>query len=129
MKLDLSKYHEDDICDVYENRLCDNCGDCLSIDGVDIRAINIETIAKNLDENKYLEEEYKKMIELLKEEKNYKEENQEEFDLEAFNKDNLEYIDAFDNIEYIDDLNIEEGQDFDSLTEEIFPGVRRIKKL
>jgi len=129
MKLDLSKYHEDDICDVYENRLCDNCGDCLSIDGVDIRAINIETIAKNLEENKYLEEEYKKMIELLKEEKNYKEENQEEFDLEDFNKDNLEYIDAFDNIEYIDDLNIEEGEDFDSLTEEIFPGVRRIKKL
>lgn len=129
MKLDLSKYHEDDICDVYENRLCDNCGDCLFTDGRDSRAINIESIAKNLDENKYLEEEYKKMIELVKEENNYQEEKEaEEFDFSLLDSDTSDYIDAFDNIEYIDDLNLEEDEDFESFTEEIFPGVRKIKK-
>ena len=129
MKLDLSKYHEDDICDVYENRLCDNCGDCLFTDGRDLRAINIESIAKNLDENKYLEEEYKKMIEMIKEEHNYKEEDQEvAFDFSILDSEDSEYVDAFDHIEYIDDLNFEAEEDFDSLTEEIFPGVRKMKK-
>ena len=126
MKLDLSKYHEDDICDVYENRLCDNCGDCLFTDGKDSRAINIESIAKNLEENKYLEEEYKKMIELLKEEHDYKEE--ESFDYSLLDDESSEYIDAFENIEYLDDLNFDEEEDFDSITEEIFPGVRKLKK-
>ena len=38
--------NNDDLCDIYENKICDNCGKCLEIDGVDIRAINIEDIAK-----------------------------------------------------------------------------------
>ena len=129
MKLDLSKYHEDDICDVYENRLCDNCGDCLFTDGRDSRAINIESIAKNLDENKYLEEEYKKMIEMIKEEHNYEEEEETKtFDFSILDSDDSEYVDAFDHIEYIDDLDFEAEEDFEDLTEEVFPGVRRIKK-
>ena len=128
MKLDLSKYHEDDICDVYENRLCDNCGDCLFTDGRDSRAINIESIAKNLDENKYLEEEYKKMIEMIKEEHNYEEEAKA-FDFSILDSDDSEYVDAFDHIEYIDDLDFEAEEDLESLTEEIFPGVRKIKKV
>lgn len=128
MKLDLSKYHEDDICDVYENRLCDNCGDCLFTDGRDSRAINIESIAKNLDENKYLEEEYKKMIEMIKEEHNYEEEEAKTFDFSILDSDDSEYVDAFDHIEYIDDLDFEAEEDLESLTEEIFPGVRKIKK-
>ena len=129
MKLDLSKYHEDDICDVYENRLCDNCGDCLFTDGRDSRAINIESIAKNLDENKYLEEEYKKMIEMIKEEHNYEEEETKTFDFSILDSDDSEYVDAFDHIEYIDDLDFEAEEDLESLTEEIFPGVRKIKKV
>jgi len=130
MKLDLSKYHEDDICDVYENRLCDNCGDCLFTDGRDSRAINIESIAKNLDENKYLEEEYKKMIEMIKEEHNYEEEEETKtFDFSILDSDDSEYVDAFDHIEYIDDLDFEAEEDLESLTEEIFPGVRKIKKV
>lgn len=129
MKLDLSKYHEDDICDVYENRLCDNCGDCLFTDGKDSRAINIESIAKNLEENKYLEEEYKKMIEMIKEEHNYEEEasNKKEEEYESEENTDLDYVDAFDNIVYIDDLEYLE-EDFDDDTEEVFPGFRRLKK-
>ena len=50
------KYTDDDYCDIYENKICDNCGKCLEMEGVDIRAIKIEDIAKNLDENKVLEE-------------------------------------------------------------------------
>ena len=64
----MGKYTEDDFCDLYEKKICDNCGKCLEEQGVDIRAIKIEDIAKTVEENKFLEEEYKK--ELLKSEKN-----------------------------------------------------------
>ena len=30
-----NKYTDDDICDIYPNRICDNCGDCLKEEGID----------------------------------------------------------------------------------------------
>ena len=42
--------------------------------------------------------------------------------------ENMEYVDAFDNIEYIEDLDFEEDEDIDTMTEEIFPGVRKLKR-
>lgn len=120
--MNINKYTEDDICDIYPNRICDNCGDCLKEEGIDVRAIKIEDIAKNVEENEFLEAEYKSMLEALKEEslKSEEEENYEE-------NSNLDYVDAFDNIEYIDDLDYLE-EDFDEATEEIFPGFRRLRK-
>ena len=52
------KYTDDDYCDIYENKICDNCGKCLEMDGVDVRAIKIEDIAKTQEENEILEEEF-----------------------------------------------------------------------
>lgn len=121
--MNIDKYTDDDICDIYPNRICDNCGDCLKEEGIDVRAIKIEDIAKNVEENEFLEAEYKKMLEALKEEETSRLEEVNEYEDEG----SLEYIDAFDHIEYIDDLDYLE-EDFDDATEEVFPGFRRLKK-
>lgn len=119
--MNINKYTDDDICDIYPNRICDNCGDCLKEEGIDVRAIKIEDIAKTIEENEFLEAEYKSMLEALKEEANMEENN------EDVEKQNLEYVDAFDNIEYIDDLDFL-AEDLDDYTEELFPGFRVLKK-
>ncbi|MCR1950053.1 MULTISPECIES: hypothetical protein [Clostridium] len=124
--MDFKKFTEDDYCDIYPNRICDNCGDCLEEEGIDVRAIKIEDIAKTVEENEFLENEYKKMLEALKEEKLSTEEFDEvgEYTLENESSD---YVDAFDHIEYIDDLDILGDDSLEEATEEIFPGVRKLK--
>ena len=58
-----NKYTEDDYCDLIPGgKICDNCGKCLEEAGVDIRAIKIEDISKNVEENKFIEEELKKAM-------------------------------------------------------------------
>ncbi|MDV4151628.1 hypothetical protein R0131_12415 [Clostridium sp. AL.422] len=122
--MNINKYTEDDICDIYPNRICDNCGDCLKEEGIDVRAIRIEDIAKNVEENQFLEAEYKSMLEALKEEAANTAGEEEYISKED---SDLDYVDAFDNIEYIDDLDYLE-EDFDEATEEVFPGFRRLKR-
>lgn len=124
--MNIRNFNEDDICDIYPNRICDNCGDCLKEEGIDVRAIKIEDIAKNVEENAFLEEEYKKMLALLKEEGSLVKLENDTFD-ELKGEENQEYIDAFDHIEYIDDLELLDEENFDEATEEIFPGVRKLK--
>ena len=125
--MNINKYTDDDICDIYPNRICDNCGDCLVEEGIDVRAIKIEEIAKNVEENEFLEAEYKRMLESLKEEE-LKDENSNEEEEYILSENNSEdYVDAFDHIEYIDDLDYLE-EDLDESTEEVFPGFRRLKK-
>lgn len=124
--MNIRNFSEDDICDIYPNRICDNCGDCLKEEGIDVRAIKIEDIAKNVEENAFLEEEYKKMLALLKEEGSLDKLEDDTFD-ELKGDENQEYIDAFDHIEYIDDLELLDEENFDEATEEIFPGVRKLK--
>lgn len=124
--MNIRNFNEDDICDIYPNRICDNCGDCLKEEGIDIRAIKIEDIAKNVEENAFLEEEYKKMLALLKEESSLDKLEDDTYD-ELKGEENQEYIDAFDHIEYIDDLKLLDEENFDEATEEIFPGVRKLK--
>ena len=117
-----NKYTEDDYCDIYSKKICDNCGKCLEENGVDIRAINIEDIAKDVEENKYLEEELKLALEALKEE-----EKMEEVETSQY-LDDEEYIDAFDNIAYLDELGLSDDLSLDDLTEEIYPGVLKFKR-
>lgn len=124
--MNIRNFNEDDICDIYPNRICDNCGDCLKEEGIDVRAIKIEDIAKNVEENAFLEEEYKKMLALLKEEGSLDKLEDNTFD-ELKGEESQEYIDAFDHIEYIDDLELLDEENFDEATEEIFPGVRKLK--
>ena len=137
------KYTDDDYCDIYENKICDNCGKCLEMDGVDVRAIKIEDIAKTQEENEILEEEFLEEIKstLIQEDleeikaqnlnlmdiyKKFKEEvNFSEDDY--INDESTEYEDAFDHIEYLDNVSLNE-EDIDELTEEIYPGVRKLKK-
>lgn len=135
------KFNEDDYCDIYENKICDNCGKCLEDLGIDIRAIKIEDIAKDIEENKILEEEWKDMIFKAQnidpslDEEDIKKALREAYSsLNISNQDiavdkNDEYIDAFDKIEYLDDYSLnEENGDLEEMTEEIFPGMRRIIK-
>lgn len=124
--MNIRNFSEDDICDIYPNRICDNCGDCLKEEGIDVRAIKIEDIAKNVEENAFLEEEYKKMLALLKEEGSLDKLEDDNFD-ELKGDENQEYIDAFDHIEYIDDVELLDEENFEEATEEIFPGVRKLK--
>ena len=134
----MGKYTEDDFCDLYEKKICDNCGKCLEEQGVDIRAIKIEDIAKTVEENKFLEEEYKKELLKAAEEEDIEEDSDVDLLKDAYEKLSKEsgidfttldedYEDAFDHIEYLDESFFEEGN-LEELTEEIVPGVRKLKK-
>ncbi|MGL4571957.1 MAG: hypothetical protein ACRCVJ_12930 [Clostridium sp.] len=132
-----NNYTDDDYCDLYENKICDNCGKCLEDQGIDIRAIKIEDISKNIEENKVLEEEWKAMVAKAQNiDPSVDSEDLEKALKEAYSSLNLgisnenaddksEYIDAFDNIAYLDDVQLSD-EDLEDQTEEIFPGVRRI---
>ena len=115
------KYTEDDYCDLFSKKICDNCGKCLEEDGIDIRAINIDDIAKTVEENSFIEEELKNALEALKELENYND-ILDKMDLED------DYVDAFDNIVYFDELGVDNDTELDELTEEIYPGIRKMKK-
>ena len=122
-----NKYTEDDYCDIYSKKICDNCGKCLEENGVDIRAINIDDIAKTVEENSFIEDELKKALELLNEE-NIEEDIEEEIDIDIQSELEEDYIDAFDNIVYLDEIGVEEDSELDELTEEIYPGIRKLKR-
>ncbi|MEN8076257.1 hypothetical protein ABFP60_04795 [Clostridioides difficile] len=130
------KYTEDDYCDLFSKKICDNCGKCLEEDGIDIRAINIDDIAKTVEENAFIEEELKNALDALKEEEKEEESinsPEEELTLENYNDilnsldNNDEYVDAFDNIVYFDELGVENDTELEELTEEIYPGIRKMK--
>ena len=74
-------------------------------------------------------------LEALKEEESdLKEDLSEELTLDNYNDilDKLdsdeEYVDAFDNIVYFDELGVENDTELEELTEEIYPGIRKMKK-
>jgi len=137
------KYTDDDYCDIYKNKICDNCGKCLEMNGVDVRAIKIEDIAKTKEENEILEEEFLNEIKSTLSEEDLEEIEAQNLNLmdiykkfkddvnlvedDYVNAENQEYEDAFNYIEYLDDNALNE-EDIEELTEEIYPGVRRIKK-
>ena len=130
----MGKINDDDYCDIYGKKICDNCGKCLELDGVDIKAINIEEIAKNVEENKILEEEYKQEVESLGK---ITDEAEELELIEAYksigedyklNENEEEYEDAFDHIEYLEGEDLFDEKNLEDLTVEIFPGVRKLKK-
>ena len=131
------KYTDDDYCDIYENKICDNCGKCLEMEGVDIRAIKIEDIAKDVKENNVLMEEYEKELESLKaaeEDDNISNDEllEKEYEklinegvIKSQDLEDSEYEDAFDHIDYSESLDDEE---LEEITNEVFPGLRQIKK-
>lgn len=141
------KYTDDDYCDIYENKICDNCGKCLELEGIDTKAIRIEDIAKTQEENSVLEEEFLDDLKASLDEAELEEIEEENMDLneiykkfgsslnhsESFSEnpediDMLDYEDAFDHMEYIDELAALDDAEFEEMTEEIYPGVRRLIK-
>lgn len=136
------KYTDDDYCDIFENKICDNCGKCLEMEGIDTKAIKIEDIAKDIEENAVLEEEFANDLKSSLNEDELDEINKENLDLKeiysrfginssSFNEnyDEDEYEDAFEHIEYIQELSDLNDADFEDMTEEVYPGVRRFKKI
>lgn len=117
----------DDYCDIYEKKICDNCGECLELEGVDTKAIKIEDIAKAVEENKHLEEELKKALENTQ---NDDEEIVVNWDKVGLKEQEEEYEDAFEHIEYIEDMDeaLNDELQLEELTEELFPGVRKLKR-
>ncbi len=125
------KNFEDDFCDIGLDKICDNCGKCLELEGVDTKAINLQEISKiveekyNLDE-KIIEEEIDEEDEL-----SYEDEIEalDDIDWELKLKElDREYEDAFEHIEYLDDMDMNDDLLLEEMTEEVYPGVRRIKK-
>ena len=133
------KYTDDDYCDIYENKICDNCGKCLEMEGIDTKAIKIEDISKNLEENSVLEEEFINDLKSNLTDDELHEINEENLDLKDIynrfgfynsfdeNSESEEYEDAFEHIEYIEELSQLNDADFEDMTEEVYPGVRRFK--
>lgn len=136
------KYSDDDYCDIYENKICDNCGKCLEINGVDTKAIRIEDIAKTQEENEILEEEFLNDLKASLSEDELDEITEENLDIkDIFNKfakktndfdtelsDEESYEDAFEHIVYLDEMDLNDDLTLDEATEEIYPGVRRLRK-
>ncbi|MDO5517625.1 MAG: hypothetical protein Q4F66_08710 [Clostridium sp.] len=139
------KYTDDDYCDIYENKICDNCGKCLELEGIDTKAIKIEDIAKSKEENSVLEEEFLDDLKASLDEAQLEEIEEDNLDLQEIYKkfgssltgsndlladdfEEEEYEDAFDHMEYIDDLAALDEADFDEMTEEVYPGVRKLVK-
>lgn len=138
------KYTDDDYCDMYENKICDNCGKCLQINGIDTKAIKIEDIAKTQEENELLEEEFLNDLKASLSEDELHEINEDKLDLKSiynkfaktsndinvneFNIEDSAYEDAFDHIEYLDEISLDDDMILDEMTEEVYPGVRRLKK-
>lgn len=138
------KYTDDDYCDIYENKICDNCGKCLEMNGVDTKAIKIEDIAKTQEENELLEEEFLNDLKSSLDEDELSEIEEDNLSInEIYNKfgntlnnfqesdnfsDEDDYEDAFDHVEYLDEVELLDEMSLEEMTEEIYPGVRRIKK-
>ncbi|WP_394871262.1 hypothetical protein [Clostridium butyricum] len=133
------KYTDDDYCDIYENKICDNCGKCLEMEGIDTKAIKIEDISKNLEENSVLEEEFINDLKSNLTDDELHEINEENLELKDIynrfgfnssfdeNSESEEYEDAFEHIEYIEEISQLNDADFEDMTEEVYPGVRRFK--
>lgn len=135
------KYSDDDYCDIYENKICDNCGKCLEIDGIDTKAIKIEEIAKSKEENEILEEEFFNDLKASLSEDELQEISEDNLDLkEIYNKfgktsdlineslTDEEYEDAFDHVEYLDEIGLANDIDLEEMTEELYPGIRKLKR-
>lgn len=136
------KYTEDDYCDIYENKICDNCGKCLEMEGIDTKAIKIEDIAKTKEENELLEEEFLNDLKSSLDEDELNEISEDNLELkeiygkfgkstsileESYSEEG-DYEDAFEHIEYLDEIGLSDSMDLDEMTEEIYPGIRKIKK-
>lgn len=116
-----------DLCDIFPQKTCTNCGKCLEQEGIDIRAIRIEDIAKSSEENEFVEGELEDIIDDTQDEIEEIGESEEDYNIEDTNED---YEDAWDHIEYLDGLQdiLDDELKLGELTQEQFPGLLKFKK-
>lgn len=122
MKNNVEPYScEDERCDLNPEKICDNCGKCLEMEGVDTTAIKISEIAKDVKENEKvlqdLESEDEKQKRLIEELLNKYSEN-----------DDGTYEDAFDHIDDSQSLDLLDEETLEKNTIELFPGMRIYKR-
>lgn len=90
------------------------------------RAINIDAIAVDELESDFLLSEMD-TDEVIEDEKmDFSKYN--DYEKEILGLDEEEYLDAFENVEYLADIEDLDEFDLDDSTEELFPGVRILKK-
>lgn len=90
------------------------------------RAVAIEAIATDENESVFLSNEVESDVqEIDVDGSKYKE--YEDALKQILGDDDGEYVDAFENIVYLEDLEGVDPLDLDDSTEEIFPGVRILK--
>ena len=91
------------------------------------RAIQIEAIATDESESDFLKEETISDVEEIDvDSSKYKEYEKALKDLLG-DDEGEEYVDAFENIVYLEDLDGVDTMDLDGSTDEVFPGVRVLK--
>ena len=123
----------DDFCDIGRDKICDNCGKCLELEGVDTKAINLQEISKIVEEKYELNDNLESEEIIIEEDElsydNDEVESLDDIDWELKLKElDSEYEDAFEHIEYIEDMDLNDDLILEEMTDEIYPGVRRIKK-
>ena len=125
--MDKKVFNNDDYCDVYNGKICDNCGDCLEMQGIDTKAIRIADIAKEVEENKKIEETLKKLAE--EEQEEMEDDLEEELTTETWEEylaKQDEYEDAFDHIEYLEDIDLNDDFEINNLYEDLKKGKVKI---
>lgn len=114
-----------DLCDLNPAKKCNNCGKCLEMEGYDMRAIKIDSIIEEGDEEKEHSENNKYDAEIhshLPDE--FFTAEHSEGDIDIFDKDNIQYIDDIDGLAEI----LENENDFKKLAHEEYPGLIKIDK-
>ena len=91
------------------------------------RAISIDAIAVDEIESEFLNEEISSDLEAIDVDSSKYQEYEKALK-NILGDEEGEYVDAFENIVYLADLEDIEEYDLDDSTEEIFPGVRTLKK-
>lgn len=127
-----------DICDLNSNKKCNNCGKCLEMEGIDTKAVKIASVIEDEDDAKvlqtidseYINEDLDLDDDFIDEEEGDFDENLEariddEFDDVDYSDEDLEYIDDVDGLSEI----LEDQEQLAELTEEVFPGFYRIRKI
>ncbi|MGL4656125.1 MAG: hypothetical protein ACRCWM_09630 [Sarcina sp.] len=101
--------------------------DYIDTNDLSSRAISIDAIAVDEIESEFLNDEISSDIEAIDVDSSKYQEYEKALK-DILGDDDGEYVDAFENIVYLADIEGIEEYDLDGSTEEIFPGVRALKK-
>jgi hypothetical protein len=111
-------------CDLDSSRICDNCGKCLELEGADMKAINIDEIKENGEEeygNYYLNGNFGEELTNDDIDINYIDDVEEEL---YENSETWELIDDIDGLTEV----LEDEKKSKAFMKELYPGLIYIEK-